>query len=87
MNDHKEAPTTNSNEVQPPLPGKSELIDIIYCLFIEGVVIPDFLSSMNAEPDPDGESFEELFERFASMRGTYIHYSPSTLHELLTLYH
>ena len=52
--------------------------------FIEGVVIPDFLSSMNAEPDPDGESFEELFERFASMRGTYIHYSPSTLHELLT---
>ncbi|XP_003386822.1 PREDICTED: alpha- and gamma-adaptin-binding protein p34-like [Amphimedon queenslandica] len=55
VSDHKEAPTTNSNEPEPPLP--------------EGVVIPDFLSSMNAaEPDPGGESFEELFERFASMR-------------------
>lgn len=55
---------------------------------VYSIEAPDFLSSMNAaEPDPGGESFEELFERFASMRGIIIHYYSLYMHKLLTLCH
>ena len=40
--------------------------------FTDDLIIPDFLSSKSIEPDPGGESFEDLFERFASMRGMWL---------------
>ena len=54
--------------------------------FTDDLIIPDFLSSKSVEPDPGGESFEDLFERFASMRGMWLLVCVCVYHLLLFLH-
>ena len=64
----------NKNETEPAVPGNACIVRIVTCdiHFTDDLIIPDFLSSKSVEPDPGGESFEDLFERFASMRGMWL---------------
>ena len=63
----------NKNETEPAVPGNVVLEGLSCDIhFTDDLIIPDFLSSKSIEPDPGGESFEDLFERFASMRGMWL---------------